>query len=54
MRPSCLRRKKSWFPIEKCKTEMPIKRGSSPPSIKRTQLPSESALTSTVYKGQSF
>ena len=39
MRSPYLDRKNSWAPIEKCKAEISIKKGSASPSIKRTQFP---------------
>ena len=35
MRSSYLGRQNSWVPIEKCETEILIKKGSASPSIKR-------------------
>ena len=37
MRSSCLVRQNSWVPIEEYETEIPINRGSTSPSIKRSQ-----------------
>ena len=39
MRRSYLGRQSSWTRIEKCETEIPIKKGLAYPSIKRTQFP---------------
>ena len=52
MRPSYLGRQNSWVPIEKCETEIPIKEGSTSPSIKRTQFPLTLAWSSNVQKFQ--
>ena len=38
MRLSCLGTKIYWVPIEKCKGEIPLKKGSASPSIKCTLL----------------
>ena len=40
MRSSYLGRQNSWVPIEKCESEISIKRASASPYIKRTQFPS--------------
>ena len=52
MRSSYLGRQNSWAAIEKCETEIPIKKESASPSIKRTQFPLTLAWASTVYKVQ--
>ena len=52
MRSSYLSRQKSWVPIEKCETEVSIKKGSASPSIKRTQFPLTLTWESTVHKVQ--
>ena len=52
MRSSYLGRKNSWVSIEKCETEISIKKGSASPSIKRTQFPLTLPWTSTVHKVQ--
>ena len=39
-----LGRKNPWVPIEKCETEIPIKKGPASPSINRTQFPSNSTV----------
>ena len=36
MRSCYLGRQNSWVPFEKCEAEIPIKKGSASPSIKRT------------------
>ena len=54
MRSSYLGKQNSWFPIEKCETEISIKKGSASPSIKRTQFLLTMAWASTVHKFQSL
>ena len=54
MRSSYLGRHNSWVAIEKCETEIPIKKGSASPSIKQTQFPSTLAWASTVHKVQAL
>ena len=50
MRSSYLGRQNSCAPIEKCETEISIKKGSALPSIKHTQFPLTLAWASTVHK----
>ena len=50
MRSSYLGRHNSWVAFEKCETEIPIKKGSASPSIKRTQFPLTLAWASTVHR----
>ena len=50
MRSSYLGRQNSWVPIEKCETEISIKKGSTSPYIKRTQFMLTLAWASTVHK----
>ena len=50
MRSSYLGRQKSWVPIEKCETEISVKKGSASPSINRTQFPLTLAWASTVHE----
>ena len=45
VRSSYLGRQNSWVPIEKCETEISIKKGSASPSLKRNQFP----LTISIY-----
>ena len=52
MRSSYLGRHNSWVAIEKCETEIPLKKGSASPSIKRTQFLLTLAWVSTVHKVQ--
>ena len=52
MKSSYLGRQNSWVAIEKCETEIPIKKGLASPNIKRTQFPSTLAWASTVHKVQ--
>ena len=42
----------SWVPIEKCETEISVKKGSALPTIKRTQFPLTLGWGSTVHKVQ--
>ena len=46
------RQTNSWVPIEKCETEILIKKGSASPSIKRTQFLLTLVWTSAVLKVQ--
>ena len=50
MRSSYLGKQNSWVLIEKCETEIPIKRGFTPPSINHIQFPFTLAWTPTVHK----
>ena len=50
MRSSYLGRQNSWVPIEKCETEISLKKGSASPYIKRTQFMLALAWPSTVHK----
>ena len=50
MRSSYLGRQNSWVPIEKCETEISLKKGSASPYIKRTQFMLTLAWASTVHK----
>ena len=52
MRSSYLGRHNSRFALEKCETEIPIKKESASPSVKRTQLHLTIAWASTVHKVQ--
>ena len=52
MQSSYLGRQNSRIPIEKCKTEISIKKGSASPSIKRTQFLLTLAWASTLHKVQ--
>ena len=52
MRSSYLGIQNSWFPIEKCKTKISIKKGSASPSIKQTQFPLTLAWASTAFRAQ--
>ena len=52
MRSSYLGIQNSWFPIEKCKTKISIKKGSASPLIKQTQFPLTLTWASTVRKVQ--
>ena len=54
MRSSCLSRQNSWVSIEKCETEISIKKGSASPSIKRTPLTLAWAPTVLKVQGLSF
>ena len=54
MRSSYLGRQNSWVPIEKCETEISIKKGLEWTSIKRTQLPLILACGFTVHKVQNL
>ena len=49
MNSSHLDRKTSWVPIEKCKTEITMKKESTSPSIKRALFPLTLAWGSTVH-----
>ena len=49
MNSSHLDRKTSWVPIEKCKTEITMKKESTSPSIKRARFPLTLAWGSTVH-----
>ena len=52
MRSSYLGRQNSWVSIEKCETEISMKKGYASPSIKRIQFSLTLAWASTVYKVQ--
>ena len=52
MKPSYLGIRNSWVPIEKCKTEISVKKESASTSIRRTQFPLVLAWASTVHKVQ--
>ena len=52
MRSSYVGRQNSWVPIEKCETEISVKKGSALPTIKRTQFPLTLGWGSTVHKVQ--
>ena len=52
MRSSYLGRQNAWVPIEKCGSEIPIKKGSTSPSTKRTQFHLMLAWASIVHKIQ--
>ena len=52
MKPSYLGKRNSWVPIEKCKTEISVRKESASTSIRRTQFPLVLAWASTVHKVQ--
>ena len=54
MRSSYSGRQNCWVYIEKCETEISIKKGPASPSIKRTQFPLTLAWASTDHKVQSL
>ena len=49
-----LGRQDSWVPIEKCETEIAMKKGSAFSSIQITKFTLRLSCTSTVHKVQSF
>ena len=54
MRSSYLGRQNSWVAIEKCETEITIKKGLASPNIKQIQFPLTLAWSFTVHKVQSL
>ena len=52
MRSSYVGRQNSWVSIEKCETEISVKKGSALPTIKRTQFPLTLPWASIVHKVQ--
>ena len=49
MSTSYTHRRNAWVSIEKCETDIPIKKVSASPSIKQTHFPLTSACASTVH-----
>ena len=52
MRSSYLGWQSSWVPIEKCETDISVKKGSALPSIKCTHLPLRFVWVSTIQNVQ--
>ena len=50
IRSSYVDRQNSWIPVKKCETEISVKKGSTLPTIKRTQFPLTLAWVSTIHK----
>ena len=54
MKSFYLGRQNSWLAIEKCETEIPIKKGLASPIIKQTQFFLTLTCASTVHKVKGF